>query len=123
MADLSLDLNKASLTFGDLVLVNGDLVINTGVDAIRQNIIQRLRTYLGEWFLDNRVGVPFYQQILVKNPNKGVIDGIFQNTILGTAGMQSLNKYSSSINTVTRQFFVEFTGTTTQGQVDYSGLI
>ena len=123
MGDLSLDLLKSSPNFGDLVLSEGDLVINSGVDAIRQNVVQRLRVYLGEWFLNTQIGVPYYQQILVKNPNKGDVDGIFQNTILGTPGINSLDAYLATLDTVTRQYSVSFRATATSGTVDYSGII
>ncbi len=123
MADLSLELSPASPNFGDLVLLNGDLVINSGTDAIKQNVLQRLKTYLGEWFLDNRIGLPFYQQILVKNPDQGVIDGILQNAILDTPGIVSLNKYLATLERGTRKLTVAFTATATSGTVDYAGLV
>lgn len=123
MGDLSLDLNRTSLTFGDLVLNNGDLVINSGVEAVRQNIIQKLKTYLGEWFLDNRIGVPYYEQILIKNPKQGNVDAIFQNVILSTPGVLSLDRYRTVFDTTQRRYELSFHVTTTEGVIDYSGAI
>ncbi len=123
MGDLSLDLLPASEFFGDLVLTDGDLVINSGTDAIRQNVIQRLKTYLGEWFLNNQIGIPYFQQILVKNPNQGNIDAIFQDAIMGTPGIVSLNKYSLDHDRETRRLTIRFQATATEGTVDYSGLL
>lgn len=124
MSDLALQLDKDASDFGDLKLVDGDLVIvPDGIDAIRQHILQRLRTYFQEWFLDNTIGVPYIQQILVKNPDQDKIDAIFQNVILGTPGVTGLTAYSFSGDFVTRQLSVTFSCTSTQGVVDYSGLV
>lgn len=123
MGDLTLDLNKASSFFGDLVFDQGDLVINAGVDAVRQNVIQRLKTYLGEWFLNTQIGIPYYEQILIKNPSRGNVDGIFQNAILNTPGIVSLDKYKAVFDTQVRRYEVSFRATSTSGVVDYSGVI
>lgn len=47
----------------DIALENGDLPLVTrrisGTELIAQRIRIRLRTFLGEWLLDRRVGLPF----------------------------------------------------------------
>lgn len=124
MADLGLDLNRASLNFGDLELGDdNDLVIVDGTEAILQNIVQNIRWFFSEWFLNTADGMPYYQQILVKNPDQGTIDALFQNRILGTPGVVALTSYSFSPNFVTRQLSISFTVRTTSGTVDYAGLI
>lgn len=123
MADIELDLDPNSPHFHDVKIVNGDLVLNDGVEAIRQHILQRLRMFLGEWFLDNTIGLPYFQQILVKNPDQSKIDAIFINQILGTPGVVSLTKYSFVPNFINRSVSVTFECLTTQGTVDYAGLL
>lgn len=122
MSDFALDLDPASPNFGDLKVVNGDLVMNSGTDSIRQHILQRLRTYFQEWFLDNTIGVPYFQQILVKNPDQAKIDAILLSVILGTPGVVAVNTYSFTADIVTRQLQVTFSCQSTSGVVDYSGL-
>lgn len=121
--DIELDLNPTSLTINDLQVVDGDLVLIDGTSEILQHILQRLRMYLGEWFLDNTKGVPYFQQILVKNPDRGAVDAILQDTINQTPGVTQLSTFSSSIVSGTRQLFVNFRAITTQGTVNYSGLV
>lgn len=88
----------------DLALNNGDLVISSGSDAALQAQQQRLSFWLGEWFLDEGVGVPYLPldeaqststYILgVKNPNLPAIREIFRETLLsapGTATVVSLD--------------------------------
>lgn len=126
MADLSLELDPISSNFGDLFIdeTTNDLMITpTTLYGIQQHILQRLRVYLGEWYLNNQIGLPYFQQILVKNPQQSLIDAIFQSTIIQTPGVTALTSYSFKPNFVSRQLFVSFSALTTNGQVDYSGLI
>jgi hypothetical protein len=123
MADLLIDLNKSSSTYKDLVVQDNDLVINSGATAIQQDIIQRLSFFAGEWFLDNTQGLPWYQQILVKNPDQSKVDAIFRNAILATPGVVSLSQYSFVPNFAARLLTVSFIAQTTQGTVNYSGAI
>ncbi len=93
--DIALDLTPTSPTFNDLLIVNGNLVLVDGVGAIQQHVVQRIRIFLGEWFMDNTIGIPFFDQVLIKNPDQSKIDAIFQNVILGTPGMEQLTSESS----------------------------
>ncbi len=124
MADLALQLDPVSQNLNDLDLVDGDLrLTSTTIEDVRQNILQRLRVYLGEWFLDNTIGVPYYQQILVKNPDQSKIDAIYINQIMGTRGVQQLNSYSFSPNLTTRVLNLAFSAQTVKGKVDYQGAL
>lgn len=122
--DIEINLNPASLTFTDIVFqANGDFATVDGSLGILQNILQTLKVYLGEWYLNTNIGLDYYGQILVKNPKQSAIDAIFINAILGVAGVQQLNSYSFSPNFITRQLTVSFSAQTTSGIVDYEGLI
>lgn len=131
MVDLSLDLDpthQGQPTYRDLLVVNGDLALTAdanpaGANPILQDILQRLRFFLGEWFLDNSQGIPFYQQILVKNPDISKVEAIFRNVILGAPGVQQLTGFSISLNSLTRVSNITFSCLTTSGPVSYSGTI
>ena len=126
MSDLSIVANPLSSNYRDLLIVNGDLVLTSdadpaGTNNVLQNILQRLRFFLGEWFLDNTQGTPWFQQILIKGPTKAVVDGIIQQRIAGTPGVLSITKYSSTFNSGNRIISVSFSALTTSGMVSYSG--
>src|SRR5882672_11274251 len=124
MADIMLDLNPISPTLNDLLIRDGDLVITPDtLSAVRQHILQRLRIFLGEWFLNNQVGLPFFQQILIKNPDQSKIDALLRNQIQGTPGVEALNSYSFSPDFTLRVLTVSFSARCTGGTVDYEGLI
>jgi len=128
MADLSLQLNPTSPGYKDLLILNNDLVLTldanpSGTNNIIQDIMQRLSMYAGEWFMDVTQGVPYFQQILVKNPNQSTIDAIFGNIIMGTPGVIQLLSYSFSPNFLERVLSVTFSVMTTTGKVNYSTVI
>ena len=114
-----------SPTYGDLLIVNSDLCLTSdanpaGTMAILQDVVQRLRTFLGEWFMDTSAGVPWLQQILVKGVSLAVVDELIQNAILATPGVLQLANYSSTANSVGRFLSVSFSLITSSGTVSYT---
>ena len=124
MSDLLLDLDPDSANYGDFLLTNNDLTIVTDQKlGIEQFILQRLRTYLGEWFMDLSIGVDYFGQILLKNPDIADIDAIIQTTILQTPGVNELVAYSFNPNFQTRVLSLAFTVNTISGVVNYQGAL
>lgn len=131
MADISLDLDPTHSGFAsykDLLVVDNDLCLTSdanaaGANPVLQDILQTLRFFLGEWFLNNTEGVPYFQQILVKNPDQSKIDAIFSNLILGRPGVEQLSSYNFTVNNAQRILDVSFRCVTTRGVVNYSGSI
>ena len=128
MADLALDLDKTSSTFKDLLLIDNDLALTSdaqagGPNPVLQDCLQRLSMFLGEWFLDNTQGTPWFQQILVKNPDQSKIDAILLNILAGTIGVIQVSDYSFTPNAAARTLSVTFSLVTTSGPVDYSGTL
>jgi|WetSurMetagenome_2_1015567.scaffolds.fasta_scaffold200359_1 hypothetical protein len=129
MADLSLDLKPAdigTIQYNDLLIVNGDLTLTldsnpNGTNPVLQNILQILRFYYGEWFLDNTKGIPWFQQILVKNPSLAKIESILINGILGVPGVTQLTEFTLTPNFAQRTLKISFKCITTKGVVIYSG--
>lgn len=103
MSDLKLDSDT-----GDLLLVNGDLILTSGADAIRQHISQRLKSFAGEWFLDLDSGLPYYRDILVKNPNAPAVAGLLQEEIIKTPGVLELQDFNLNLDRATRSLKVSF---------------
>lgn len=123
MSDLALVLDPGDPNFGDLDIQNNSLYLVDGEVAIQQHLMQRLRIFLGEWFMDNTIGLPFFQQILVKNPNQAIIDAYIINQILATPGIIQLNSYQTTPDFINRTLNVSFTADTTSGTVDYESLV
>ena len=97
---------------GDLDISTGDLQLTTGGEAIAQHLRIRLQFFLGEWFLDSRIGIPFFQSILIKNPATNVVRSIFRAAILSTPGVISLSELTIDFDGPTRTLAVAFTAET-----------
>lgn len=104
MTDFALD----SVT-NDLDLSTGDLRFVTGADAVAQHLLVRLRLFHGEWFYDLRVGIPYYEQILLKNPNLVAITGIFRQAIASTPGVDELQRIDLDFDRAARTLSLDFT--------------
>lgn len=92
----------------DLLIVGNNLLTVEGVDQVEQNTKIRLRFFAGEWFLDTSLGLPFYEEILVKNPNIPNIDNIIKAKIIDTPEVAELLSFDSSYDSVLRRYEVVF---------------
>lgn len=95
---------------GDLDLTGDALALTpTFTEAISQHIKIRLRFFLGEWFLNTSLGIPYFERIMVKTPDLQAISAIFQEAITETAGIDSVLQFKLDLDTITRALTVTFT--------------
>lgn len=95
--DFKLDLD------GDLAIENGDFVLISGHDAVAQDISTCLKTGRGEWVLDENVGIPFFDFIFVKNPNRLIINAIITEAIESRPGINKVLNIFYDFNPQTRE--------------------
>jgi hypothetical protein len=123
---------SSNLTLAQFSSAPGDLLLTSTVDlevpapgpgAILQDIIQRISTFYGEWFMDTSAGIDWFGQILVKNPDQKSIDAMLIATILGTPGVLTLDAYSFAPDFSRRSLGIIFSCTVSGGVVDYRGTI
>lgn len=103
----------------DLAFKKNDFSLVESVDQIMQNLAIRLRFFLGEWYLDTTLGIPFYEMILRKNPNQIQIESILKNEIVTTFGVERLTSFESSYNENTRKYSVKFSAISIDGDPLY----
>nr|BFD33736.1 hypothetical protein GTC16762_33550 [Pigmentibacter ruber] len=90
----------------DILLDNdGEIDIKNGKILSTENIAQaikiRLRTFKGEYFLDETRGVPYYQKILGKKTTKQNIDLLFKKEIMSIKNVEKIIKFNSYTNNKT----------------------
>lgn len=83
---------------GDLDLTGNELHLLSGTDAIEQHWRIRLKSFAGDWLLDQRNGIPYYEQVLVKNPNMAVLRAIFHEASLGTPGIAEITLFTMDLS-------------------------
>lgn len=99
----------------DFALFEGNLILVRDARAIAQKVENRFRFFLGEWFLDLREGVPYFQQILVKGPSIKVVRQLFLKVITTTPGMSDVIDFDMQYDGTTRTLFYQWSGITDTG--------
>ena len=100
------------------VLKNNDLAISRNAFVLTENnsdreIEQRVRStlgfFLGEWFLDLTLGIPWIQGIFVKGVDPTIAESVLKDAIVGVEGVTGLNRFDPIIfDTATREMTVTF---------------
>jgi len=115
MIDLALDKDTH-----DVYIASNDLQLVNTVDQIEQNLKIRLSFFRSEWFLDIKKGIPYYTEVLIKNPNIPNIENILKAVIADTIGVEEILYFSSDYNTSARSYTVEFKVRTLYGEAGLS---
>lgn len=128
MADISLDLSATSGTFQDFLVVDGNLLMTNdlnsgGSDPVVQDCIQTLKWIAGEWFLDIQGGIPYFQEIFIKNPDQDKINAIFLSAIQNVPGVIAVTFAQFTPKPASRTIQAQFSIQKTTGIVSYSGLV
>jgi hypothetical protein len=110
-------------TLHDLQLTSDGQFVYVGFDAdtddddnadiVRQRVKTRLLLFKEEWYQDQRVGMPWIQQLLTKGITEARINAIFRDAIQNTPGVAFVESVTSSISN--RLATVSFTATTDTG--------
>lgn len=121
--DLKL-VNDATDPFdGDLDLENNEIVLIDGADAIRQHLQIRFQFFLGEWFLDIEIGVPWFRDILIKKPSFAVVQEVLKTVVLDTPGVLQLMQFSFDFDSPSREADLEFQCLSDDGVIDFSQIV
>ena len=100
---------KLNIT-GDVDVTNGELTLLEGVDSVRQHWQIRNKFFLGEYFLDQRLGVAYYQTILKKGASLDVVRHIFRRVAVDTPGIESVSLFTLELDRATRRLSIAVEG-------------
>lgn len=100
-----------------LVIDPLDLVLLTdSIDLARQRLKQRLLTILGEWFLDESIGIPYFQEIFKKGVNESRVRSLFLSVIKNTENINKIEFFDLDFTESTRTLTVNFTVSLLSGE-------
>lgn len=109
-------------TSGDIEISNGDIRLTEGQETIRQHIMQVLRSFKGEWFLDITSGVPYFGEVFKKNPNPLTLDFVFKDAIANCLGVKEITSFDLSLDNAARKLKLEFSVDTIEGNIDFENI-
>ena len=97
-----------------------DLVMAEGADAVAQQIKIVLKTFMGEWFLDTTVGIPYFEDILKKNPRSEVVETVLRGKIASVTGVTRVTAFGISIDNRLRTMTINYSAETNEGTIEDS---
>ena len=86
--------------------------------GIAQQIKTTLLTFLGEWFLDTTFGVPYFEDVLVKSPNRASIEAIFRARIRAVPGVARVRGLELQVERQLRVLRVTYDVDTAAGRLE-----
>jgi hypothetical protein len=99
----------------DLVVENGDFVLVEDADEVAQRVAVALKTHQGEWLFDTDLGLPYREEIMVKNPDLERITGLIRALIIGIEDVTGITQLRLNYSGSARTLQVEGTITTIYG--------
>jgi hypothetical protein len=88
-----------------------------GADRVAQQVKMTLLAFLGEWFLDVRFGVPYLEDILIKNPRLSSVESILRSKIMAVPDVSRLTFFAMTFVREQRSLMVEYHAETPLGPI------
>lgn len=109
--------NRGFNVRGDLALsADGtELLLTSGAQMSLQQIRAGAEIWQGTLTWDPEAGLPMLSQVLVKGPDLRVVQGIFRDFLLETAGVSSVDELSVDLDRTARHLTVRFRVTCEDG--------
>lgn len=107
---------------GDLSLVTGQLVLVEDVaEAAAIELRNKFLFGKGEYFLDTREGVPYFERVFLKNPDVLAIRELFRSVILSVQGVKSVAELDVTFDRAQRKADFTFRAIADNGKVIVGG--
>ena len=93
----------------DILLTSeGDLIINKQgdislTDSVRQAVRIRLLWFFNEWRFAPQFGVPYFEEILIKNPNSLRVRNIIRNEAMSVDEVLDAKNITITLDAMTRK--------------------
>lgn len=102
----------------DLVYTDGDLELVSGKEEIAQRVKVTLLTQLTEWAFDQDFGVPYREEILIKNFDLDAIQARLTAVMAGVSGVTGVRDLTLSVDALTRELTVSAILDTEEGETE-----
>lgn len=118
---MSFDRDFAQDGSGEIRLADGDLVFDSGRDAIAADLRERCSLIYGEWFLAPAEGVRLFEDVIGrKGVTAPIVRAAWEPTILATPGVVSILSFDVTIDRARRTATVQFEVNSDEGLVPVS---
>lgn len=116
MSDVRLDPITGDLDVTDFVgprMFSRDELVNARAQRVRVNV----RTFIGEWFMNALVGLPWLQQI-IGSKDDALAVALIRDAIANVPGVKEVTSIVATRNRSSRVLVIRFSATTDVGVLD-----
>lgn len=102
----------------DILLDNsGDLLLDQGGDirlenSVRQKIRIRILWFAAEWRWDEDLGLPYFEELLVKNPDTDYFEGLLREEIFNVDEVVQVKEVTILYDSQTREAAIQYVALT-----------
>jgi len=101
---------------GDHYIEGGQIAeVSDPIEESKQRISTACQTHRGEWLYDNEHGLPFREEILVKNPNLSAISSRVRAFILSLEGVIGVTECTVTFNAPARKLTIRVNAEVPEG--------
>lgn len=107
----------------DLV-IKGGVQLSRGIDAVAQDCRVTLQIYQGEWFLDQTVGIPYFESIFGQKPPVAIAAAriSMRSALLAIDGVIDVLKFDTAFDGKTRTLTISWVVLTAIGPTPQDSL-
>lgn len=98
---------------GDIAISKADIVLT---DSVSQKISIRLRWFLNEWKFNRNLGVPYYDEIFVKQYDLDNVKQLLEEEILSVDEVEEISSLEASLDIENRALTILCSVVLTDGQ-------
>lgn len=91
----------------DLVITDFDLNLTDDTQTLNQSILQHLKAFKGDWFLDVDKGMPYYEEILGQRNSIDSVRAVFIEQIKSIDGVKEIVDLELNLNGADRSLDVK----------------
>jgi hypothetical protein len=102
--------------------ITGDLDMSQGLrftEDLQTYVVQRLDEnfsfFLGEWFLNLRLGIPYFEKVIGQKPDLALLQTLLSRAALQTVGVASVPSFRVAFDRDTRRAAPSFSIVLTDG--------
>jgi hypothetical protein len=101
---------------GDLALGKEEFLTGYSAEEVAQNVVTRLKFFLGEWFLNTADGTDWFGSVLGKGSALASRESVIRRRILLTPGCAGMTAFSVTSDALTRELTVSASIVSTSGE-------
>lgn len=105
--DILLDSN------GDIALTKSDITLT---DSVTQKIRIRLRWFLNEWKFNRDTGIPYYEEVFIKQYDIDNIKQLLEEEILAVEEVEEVSSIEATVDLEDRALLISCTVLLTDGE-------